>query len=92
MPIAILGWQQKHTGVVGVLPVIGPGETFEYMSGTDLKGGGEGVMSGGFFFARVPEGTESATTDCLDGVQSFDHDYFVEVKSFRLEETIMDEE
>jgi len=81
---------QKQTGVVGVLPVIGPGETFEYMSGTDIMAGGEGVMSGGFYLSRVPIGTESSHTDDLSDVLSFVPDFFLEVKSFRLEETIMD--
>lgn len=79
---------QKHTGVVGILPVIGPGETFEYMSGTDTTSGASpGHMSGGFYLARVPEGTESASTDDLTDVLSFNPDHFIEVSKFRLKES-----
>ena len=49
------------TGVVGHLPVLGPGQVFQYMSGTDLTTT-RGVMEGHFYMAKVPPGTPSATS------------------------------
>ena len=48
-----------YTGAVGQLPVLKPGEVFEYMSGTEL-GSSRGVMKGHLFMAVVPETTISA--------------------------------
>jgi len=47
------------TGVVGHLPVLRPGDCFEYMSGCDLKTL-TGTMSGTFHMAEVDAGTRSA--------------------------------
>ena len=47
------------TGVVGHLPVLKPGNCFEYMSGCDLKAS-TGTMSGSFHMAVVDESTRSA--------------------------------
>lgn len=48
-----------YTGAVGQLPVLQPGQVFEYMSGTDL-GTPRGVMRGHLYMARVPSTTPSA--------------------------------
>ena len=45
--------------LVGHLPVLQPGQVFEYMSGTDLVNT-HGVMQGHFYMARVPPKTPSA--------------------------------
>jgi ApaG protein len=47
------------TGAVGQLPVLQPGQVFEYMSGTDLAKP-RGTMKGFFYMARVPSNTRSA--------------------------------
>ena len=47
--------------IVGHLPVLQPGQVFEYTSGTDLSASG-GVMKGHFYMARVLEDTISAKT------------------------------
>lgn len=47
------------TGAVGHLPVIHPGEIFEYMSGCELSTD-TGFMSGHFFMAEVEQDTPSA--------------------------------
>ena len=46
------------TGAVGHLPVLRPGQCFEYMSGTDLATK-KGVMKGHFYVAAVPPDTPS---------------------------------
>jgi len=48
-----------QTGAVGKLPVLQPGEAFEYMSGCEL-GTSMGVMKGCFHLCRVPPDTPSA--------------------------------
>ena len=47
------------TGAVGQLPVLHPGQVFEYMSGTDLVGP-KGTMKGHLYMARVPSTARSA--------------------------------
>lgn len=47
------------TGAVGHLPVIHPGETFEYMSGCEIATR-TGLLSGSFYMAQVDESTQSA--------------------------------
>lgn len=49
-----------NSGAVGQLPVLRPGEAFEYMSGCELTTS-RGQMSGSFHFAKVPMNTPSAT-------------------------------
>ena len=48
-----------YTGAVGQLPVLQPGEVFEYVSGTDLTTP-KGVMMGHMYMATVPPQTRSA--------------------------------
>ena len=48
-----------QTGAVGKLPVIRPGQVFEYMSGAELATD-QGQMKGCFHLCRVPEDTRSA--------------------------------
>ena len=43
---------EPRTGAVGHLPVLGPGEVFEYMSGADISTP-TGAMEGTFHMARV---------------------------------------
>jgi len=43
---------EPRTGAVGHLPVLGPGEVFEYMSGADISTP-TGAMEGTFHFAKV---------------------------------------
>mmetsp|Transcript_15087 Transcript_15087/g.36221 ORF Transcript_15087/g.36221 Transcript_15087/m.36221 type:complete len:625 (-) Transcript_15087:141-2015(-) len=51
---------EPKTGAVGHLPVLGPGEVFEYMSGTDAATP-SGAMEGCFHMARVDmQDTDSA--------------------------------
>jgi len=47
-----------YTGAVGQLPVLNPGQVFEYVSGTDLTTP-RGSMLGHFYMAIVPEKTRS---------------------------------
>ena len=56
------------TGAVGHLPVIHPGQVFEYMSGCEL-GSYEGHMKGSFHMAMVDKRTRSALVG--DPVQAF---------------------
>lgn len=56
------------TGAVGHLPVIHPGQVFEYMSGCEL-GSSEGHMKGSFHMALVDKHTRSALVG--DPVQAF---------------------
>lgn len=48
-----------YTGAVGQLPVLQPGQAFEYVSGTDLATP-IGTMMGHFYMATVPSKTRSA--------------------------------
>ena len=48
-----------YTGAVGQLPVLQPGEAFEYVSGTDLTTP-KGEMKGHLYMATVPPQTRSA--------------------------------
>jgi len=48
-----------YTGAVGQLPVLQPGQVFEYVSGTDLATP-VGTMKGHFYMATVPSKTRSA--------------------------------
>ncbi|KAL3925786.1 MAG: hypothetical protein SGILL_000167 [Bacillariaceae sp.] len=56
------------TGAVGQLPVLHPGQVFEYMSGTDLATP-KGIMKGHLYMARVPSTTQSAKSG--DNVEAF---------------------
>lgn len=49
----------NHLFVVGHLPVLRPGEVFEYMSGTELTTS-NGIMSGHFYMVNVPSDAISA--------------------------------
>jgi uncharacterized protein affecting Mg2+/Co2+ transport len=54
---------------VGHLPVLRPGQAFEYMSGTDLATP-KGIMKGHFYMARVSENARSAKSgDDVEGVR-----------------------
>ena len=50
-----------YTGAVGQLPVLQPGQGFEYVSGTDLATP-KGLMKGHLYMATVPSQTISATS------------------------------
>lgn len=71
---------------MGHLPVLRPGQVFEYMSGTDLVST-KGRMMGHFYMAKVPSNTNSARAG--DHVKALnDGDRFeVEVAPFALEAT-----
>mmetsp|Transcript_9606 Transcript_9606/g.11189 ORF Transcript_9606/g.11189 Transcript_9606/m.11189 type:complete len:154 (-) Transcript_9606:44-505(-) len=73
------------TGAVGNLPVIRPGEAFEYMSGCEL-GTVNGTMGGCFHMAIVDDETESAQVG--DPVDAFklpsDRLFELEVAPFKL--------
>lgn len=66
------------TGVVGHLPVLNPGDVFEYVSGCDLRTR-TGYMQGEFYMSHVPSGTISA--QCGDVVDAFK---YTEDKKFRI--------
>lgn len=66
------------TGVVGHLPVLNPGDVFEYVSGCDLRTK-SGLMHGEFYMSHVPSGTISA--QCGDVVDTFK---YAEDQKFRL--------
>lgn len=69
---------------VGHLPVLRPGQCFEYMSGTDLATT-HGQMSGKFYMAYVPPGTPSAKTgDHVEALTSDDNKFQVKVGPFPL--------
>ena len=69
--------QAPKTGVVGVLPVLQPGEYFEYMSGCELPSR-NGTMSGALHMAVVPPRTKSALVgDDVDAFHSKDQFQFV---------------
>lgn len=74
-----------NTGVVGKIPVIKPGEAFEYMSSCDL-GTQSGTMKGCFHMAIVDDDTESAQVG--DPVEAFhatpDKLFELSVAPFRL--------
>lgn len=59
-----------YTGAVGQLPVLQPGQIFEYVSGTDLATP-TGIMKGHFYMATVPEKTKSAQSG--DDVEAVTH-------------------
>lgn len=76
------------TGAVGHLPVLRPGQVFEYMSGTDLLGT-KGIMKGHFYMARVPDDRHSAKAgDNVEALKAGDK-FEVEVASFPLEAGVM---
>lgn len=59
-----------YTGAVGQLPVLQPGQVFEYVSGTDLTTP-RGKMSGHLYMATVPPQTRSAKSgDTVTAVTS----------------------
>ena len=61
--------QAPKTGVVGILPVLQPGEYFEYMSGCELPLR-NGTMSGALHMAIVPPRTRPALVG--DDVEAFE--------------------
>jgi uncharacterized protein affecting Mg2+/Co2+ transport len=70
--------------IVGHLPVLRPGQCFEYMSGTDLVTT-RGMMSGKFYMARVPPGTPSAKTgDHVQALQRDNNKFQVNIATFPL--------
>lgn len=73
------------TGVVGHLPVLSPGDVFEYVSGCDLRTK-TGKMQGEFYMSHVPSATVSA--QCGDVVDAFkyseDKKFRIAVAPFRL--------
>ena len=71
---------------VGNLPVLRPGQVFEYMSGTDLAST-KGNMLGHFYMARVPQDTNSAKAgDHVEALNAGDK-FEVEVAPFPLDAT-----
>ena len=60
---------------VGHLPVLRPGQCFEYMSGTPLTTT-EGVMEGYFYMARVPPETPYAKTGDTVAAHDRHEDHF----------------
>lgn len=74
------------TGAVGHLPVLRPGQVFEYMSGTDLVST-RGVMHGHFYMARVPHDRISAKAgDHVEALSATDK-FELEVSPFPLNAT-----
>lgn len=72
-----------QTGAVGKMPVLRPGQAFEYMSGAEL--GGSGRMKGCFHFARVHPQTKSGVVGLpVEAFESPDR-FEVGVQPFRLE-------
>jgi len=71
---------------VGHLPILQPGQVFEYMSGCDLDTK-HGTMSGSFHMAQVDGSTRSAVTgDPVDVFSETNPDVFeMPVKEFPLE-------
>lgn len=69
---------------MGQLPVLEPGQVFEYTSGTDITNA-KGVMRGHFYMARVPRKTNAARAgDHVDAMK--DGDLFeAAVQEFPLE-------
>jgi len=71
------------TGAVGQLPVLRPGQVFEYMSGTDLLGE-HGTMKGHFYMVRVPDDRNPGKAgDHVEGL-SAGNKFEVEVATFPL--------
>ena len=68
------------TGAVGHMPVIQPGQVFEYMSGVDLETT-TGSMSGHFHMAIVDKESESMLVE----EQKFAEDKFSDEKLFQLD-------
>ena len=79
------------TGAVGHLPVLRPGQVFEYMSGTDLLGT-KGTMKGHFYMATVPDDRYSAKAGDHVEALSADEKFEVEVASFPLEANVVSSE
>jgi uncharacterized protein affecting Mg2+/Co2+ transport len=77
------------TGVVGHLPVLRPGDCFEYMSGCDLQTP-TGTMRGSLHLAMVDDDTVSAQVgDPVDALHAPKEKLFeVPVQPFRLISTI----
>ena len=71
---------------VGQLPVLRPGEAFEYMSGCEL-GTARGVMQGSFYLAKVPLDTPSATLNTSVAAFKSPDRFDIGVKPFPLEAT-----
>jgi uncharacterized protein affecting Mg2+/Co2+ transport len=73
------------TGVVGHLPVLKPGDCFEYMSGCDIRSS-TGSMRGSFHMAVVDDDTESAQVgDPVDALRAPKEKLFeLTVQPFRL--------
>ena len=74
-----------QTGAVGQLPVLAPGQAFEYTSGCELTSPSkQGYMYGCFHMAMVPAGTPSASVgQHVDAFQS-DEVFQVQVAKFPL--------
>ena len=75
---------------MGQLPVLRPGEAFEYTSGCELETA-KGVMKGRFYFAKVPPDTPSATTNTSVAAFESPDRFDVAVKPFPLEATATEE-
>lgn len=73
------------TGVVGHLPVLNPGDVFEYVSGCELSTT-TGSMKGAFYMSHVPDGTPSAQCGDIVGAFQFpaEQKFQVSVAPFRL--------
>ena len=69
---------------MGQLPVIKPGEAFEYMSGCELETP-KGTMEGSFHLAKVPSDTPSAMIGNTIPAFSSPDKFEVPVKPFPLE-------
>jgi uncharacterized protein affecting Mg2+/Co2+ transport len=72
-----------QTGAVGQLPVLQPGQAFEYTSGTEL--GASGLMQGCFYLARVAPDTPSALVGMhVEAFDAKDRTFEVTVQPFAL--------
>ena len=72
---------------MGQLPVLRPGQVFEYMSGTDLSSP-KGVMAGHFYMATVPNETHCGKAgDLVQALEGGDT-FKVGVGQFPLEGTV----
>lgn len=69
---------------VGQLPVLRPGDVFEYMSGCELATA-NGVMKGSFHLAKVPFDTPSATLNNATATFSSLDRFQVVINPFPLE-------
>lgn len=75
---------QPNGGAVGKLPVLQPGESFEYISGANLKTK-HGCMSGAFHFAHVPPDTPFAVVgEYVEAFDALDKRFEVAVNPFLL--------